>query len=468
MLTHLFAKRWVYRLTMAALVLLMAASAFLWCVLAPWPRASWLVVDPAVDPVDDGPKSRGAGLLVGSDGKTLLVASKKLAFWDIDVQKKRASFDSDMAAVWTQDFRKLAIQNDGAILLADTVDTSTSNILLPGAARVEGIWVENQLLLTRQDDHSMKVWDLSSGKELPTPLWQTAIYNNISVAGEYGQVALAQERDDSATIIWDVKSRVKLLTLAGHPQPHLSPDGKLFATVEAGSRKGISIKPFPTGNEVLFIPDDNTSPTVYFSPDGRRLIHIERIIPQTPELTFRSHLWDISSASPRKLGTRDGEFLFSPDGNHILNILSSSFELWDADLSKKTVLGGRPENEPRLGFSPDGKMLAYSASPSSPPPIVRYLPWLVAGNDVKIMDSRTRAELATLPAERFAWFADSRSIATYRSDGFVQIWDLPLRRPLFVDYGLPVLFILLALLAGRYWLWMRKYFRFLVTTSRLK
>jgi hypothetical protein len=49
----------------------------------------------------------------------------------------------------------------------------------------------------------------------------------------------------------------------------------------------------------------------------------------------------------------------------------------------------------------------------------------------------------------FAYFAGGRRIAVAATDGTIEIWDIPPRRPWYIHYGLPVLFALLVLLGVR-------------------
>src|SRR5262249_44085761 len=50
--------------------------------------------------------------------------------------------------------------------------------------------------------------------------------------------------------------------------------------------------------------------------------------------------------------------------------------------------------------------------------------------------------------KQFAYLPDGKGIAILKlSEGIIEIWDLPPRRPIWVDYGLPALFILLLLYA---------------------
>lgn len=330
-------------------------------------------------------------------------------------------------------------------------------MLLPGVSRLRGYWDKNSILRSEQIDGSFKLWYANSGKELPTPPWESS---NISVLGD-GNVALAlEEKPDRVFSIWDVKTSAKLLTLTDPTKSArfcISADGTRLAVA---TTTGVRIRDFPSGKETAFIPN-STNPvvsSVEFSPDGSRLLIWEGEVTDAL-LDGRSYLWDISVTQPRQIGKNEGSlFRFSPDGKFIIFNTrndNSSFELWDANLSEKTVVAKSAKSA--VDFSPDGKMLAYSAPlPSSLPVIRQYLPRLFPENEIKIMNPHTRTEIASIPGEKFVWFPDSRSLATYRADGVVQIWDLPLRRPLLVDYGLPVLFVLLAGLAGRDWFWMRR------------
>src|SRR5262249_23121168 len=69
---------------------------------------------------------------------------------------------------------------------------------------------------------------------------------------------------------------------------------------------------------------------------------------------------------------------------------------------------------------------------------------------VKVWDIRTGLATATYPGGRaFAFFPDGKTLAISNDDSAIEIWDVPPRRPWWIEYGLPAFFALLLLLGAR-------------------
>src|SRR5262249_43235914 len=69
---------------------------------------------------------------------------------------------------------------------------------------------------------------------------------------------------------------------------------------------------------------------------------------------------------------------------------------------------------------------------------------------VRIWEASSGQVLGTLwGSVGFLYLPDGKAMLTWSNDGNIRIWDLPLRRPWYVDYGLPVLFALLVILGVR-------------------
>lgn len=440
MLKDLLGRPWIFRFLMSALALLLLASALLWWVLAPRPRTSWKVAD-------GGASDRPPALRVFEGGKMLEVLGKKNSFWNIDSRDQLRALASETQAhihMITPDGRWAIVNDDGGVIVMDMTQ-ATDPFLLTGSSRTMELWAESQVLMTSQDDGTVKVWDLKTAKALPTPGWKTA---DVAILGEYSNVVLAVEVTKDNAIVWDVKKQVKLLTVArDFDSWQVSANGRCLA---AGNRVAVKFWEVQSGKELAsipFKPNDTWPLGISLSSDGSKVL-----IAGDQGGAF---LWNIVEVPPRKISQYPGIVEFSPDGSFVLATFANHFELWDPELSQKKV--GETVGLRLAAFSPDGKMLAFTAPPK---PVLRsiknYVPWSFGGNEIRIMDPYTGNELASIPGEEFSWFPDNSAIATYRSDGVVQIWDLPLRRPLLVDYGFPVLFVLPATLAWRYWYWMRQ------------
>jgi hypothetical protein len=230
----------------------------------------------------------------------------------------------------------------------------------------------------------------------------------------------------------------------------LSPDGRLCAAWELYHGKVpnvIRLYELNTGREFGSIPTMTSGGGVEFSADGTRLI------------TELDYIWDITVSPPCRLGGEQGQRLqFSPDGKWLrayscLTGPIDTMAFFDAATFTKQPM---PSEISALTIGPDTQSIAGKAQvtasafqqwlarwlpgPARPPSYEALRVWTFPGWQ----------EIATFPdAEAFAYLPDGRSIAVGRKEGSIEIWDIPPRRPWYIDYGLPVLFALLVLLGVR-------------------
>jgi WD40 repeat protein len=228
---------------------------------------------------------------------------------------------------------------------------------------------DGRSLASASYDGTIKLWDLSSGRELRTFAGHSDTVFCVSFSPD-GRYLASASRDETAKI-WDVRSGEVIYTLIGHKNSvhsiAFSPNSRYVAT--GSDDTTIKIWDMATGQEVrAFRGHDASVMSVAFSPDGRNLV--------SGGLDASLRLWDVETG--RQVRSFHGH--------------SSS------------VLG--------VIFSADGQLLA-SAS---------------ADRTAKIWDPTTGIELRSLSTDSqvnsVAFTPDSRYIAAAGFDGTVRIWEV--------------------------------------------
>jgi WD40 repeat protein len=162
-------------------------------------------------------------------------------------------------------------------------------------------------------------------------------------------------------------------------------------------------------------------------------------------------VWDVSTLPPRKVGTLDySSVSFSPDSRWLIGTgirgncegAIPGWEVWDtATLQSQYCF---PDEIADPLFAPDGKTCIHyrEAEPR--------LSWLrrwfggeltEARYELLLRDAATGQTIAALAAGNGVdYLRDGQSIATWTHDGRIRIWDIPPRRPWWIEYGLPCVF----------------------------
>jgi WD40 repeat protein len=230
----------------------------------------------------------------------------------------------------------------------------------------------------------------------------------------------------------------------------VAPDGRLLiAACPSADQAVFKLIDVATGRKLATIPCSGSLGGL-FSPDSTRL------------LTNDGALWDIAARPPRQLGQVDlvggdaGQF--SPDSKWLAIMpylgKSTHVRFYDARTSAKLDL--RLLDFSTLTFSPTGTAIA-DVTRREPSVWEEWLAdWLPtrahreAYDVLWVQEFPTGREIAALPdAAGFAFFPDGQSIAVGKTDGTIEIWDIPPCRPWWIDYGLPAVFAVLLLLAAR-------------------
>ncbi|MFB4262041.1 hypothetical protein [Nonomuraea sp. GTA35] len=271
---------------------------------------------------------------------------------------------------------------------------------LPETA-TDGVFSPDGKHLAISTPDGVRLWDLSSGEEVPGPLLPPAERLEFSSDGRF----LAGTRRGGWVILWRVEDGTLLLSSTVHSdvagaEPRFSPDARLLRVPgQYGTVNVLDISPY-TRPEVL-APGGGER---LFSPDGRYLV-TSRHHDGRPEV----RVWDVAARAPvggpLPVGDLPGETayfpVFSPDGRTLAltHPASPVVTLWDAASGRGAgefrVRGQGAVGVLSAAFSPDGRTLAVALLSAEPgdaaAPGGPYI------GDLELWDARARSWIRTVP-----------------------------------------------------------------------
>jgi WD40 repeat protein len=259
---------------------------------------------------------------------------------------------------------------------------------------------------------SVKVWDATSGADLPTLRGHTSTVHAVAYSPDGTQLASAAATlspESGEVKLWDAKSNSEITTLRGHTAAvsamAYSPDGTRIATASNGTvkvwdtRSGVQVASLPVVHHFLT--------TVVFSPDGKCLASASGL---------EVKLWDVRSGTNIiTLHGTGGPVAYSPDGTRIATNSGDTVKVWNATSDNEiATLRGHTGWVRSVCYSPAGTRMASASA--------------VRDNTVKLWDPRSGAELATLRGHRnWVWFVayspDGTRLASASADQTVKVWD---------------------------------------------
>ena len=271
---------------------------------------------------------------------------------------------------------------------------------------------DGKTLASGSVDNTIKLWNVTTGKELRTLKGHTNLVRSVSFSPD-GKTLASSSRDNTIKL-WDITTGKEIRTLKGHSSSvgsvSFSPDGKTLASGSLDNT--IKLWNVTTGKELRTLKGHSDSlRSVSFSPDGKTLA--------SGSLDNTIKFWNVTTGKEiRNLnGHSKGVWSvsFSPDGKTLASGSDdNTIKLWDVTTGKEILtLKGHSEALRSVSFSPDGKTLASGS----------------VDNTIKLWDITTGKEILTLKGHTEAlrsvsFSPDGKTLASGSVDNTIKLWDI--------------------------------------------
>jgi WD40 repeat protein len=271
---------------------------------------------------------------------------------------------------------------------------------------------DGKTLASGSDDKTIKLWDVTTGKEIGTLNGHSNEVLSVSFSPD-GKT-LASGSDDKTIKLWDVATGKKIRTINGHSSSVLSvsfsPDDKTLAS--GSDDKTIKLWDVATGKKTRTINGHSSSVlSISFSPDGKTLAS------GSDDKTIK--LWDV--ATGKKIHTLKGHsssvlsVSFSPDGKTLASGSGdNTIKLWDVATGKEIrTLKGHSNTVLSVSFSRDGKTLASGSDDKT----------------IKLWDITINKEIRTIKGHKnwvnsVSFSRDGKTLASGSDDNTIKLWDI--------------------------------------------
>jgi WD40 repeat protein len=201
---------------------------------------------------------------------------------------------------------------------------------------------------------SIKIWDVSTGMELPIQIQQEDTVSGLQFSPD-GKSLLcstyAPNANNYQIKLWDIESGRQLFSVRGEAPIAISPDGTRWAYSYFTE---VRLADMATGKDILALAGDYTyADFLAFSPDSTKLVTGE----WSPQ---EMRIWDVATGrAEREITKNIGEttrFAFSPDWTIFASMDENTILIWDFEKGiVLRTLSGLANWVGGMAFSPDGK-----------------------------------------------------------------------------------------------------------------
>jgi WD40 repeat protein len=272
--------------------------------------------------------------------------------------------------------------------------------------------------VSTSSDHTLKVWDLDTGRALRTLEGHSASVHGVAVTRD-GKRAVSAS-DDKTLKVWDLETGHALRTLEGHSEwvygVAVKPDGK--RAVSASGDETLKVWDLATGRALCTLKGHYGSVFgVAVTPDGKRAVSA------SGDETLK--VWDL--ATGRALCTLEGHsadvhgVAVTPDGKRAVSASGdNTLKVWDLETGRALrTLEGHSASVWAVAVTPDGKR-AVSAS---------------VDKTLKVWDLATGRAQPTLEGHSNSVYGvavtpDGRCAVSASFDRTLKVWDLATGRAL--------------------------------------
>jgi len=280
---------------------------------------------------------------------------------------------------------------------------------------------DGRYLLSGSLDTTMKLWEISTGREIRTFKGHHESVNSVVFSPD-GQFALSGS--GKAVRLWDIFTGRNIRTFAGHPDTvksvSFSPDGRL---VLVGCGRTVKLWDVSTGQDLkTYTVRKYKRPEMYspvaFSPNGRHIassggwdytIRLRYVSSRFGQGTLHGHSGLVTSLA------------FSPDSRLLLSgSMDRTVRLWDISTGEEMrILKGHSGPVNCVAFSPDGQF-ALSGGEGGTLKL-----W-----DISLSDEREKIKGHSEAIRFVAFTPDGRLMLSGSEDKTIKLWDVSTTREL--------------------------------------
>jgi WD40 repeat protein len=287
---------------------------------------------------------------------------------------------------------------------------------------VEAVWLsgDGRRAISASGDHTLKVWDVETGRELRTLVGHSNAVDDVDVSQD-GRLAVSASYDKTLKV-WDVESGHNVRTLEGHTHGVLgvgvSGDGRLAVSVSyEGTLKVWDVE---SGHELLTLEGNSTGfKDVAVSQDGRRAVSASA----TDDSTLK--VWDVESGRELHILKGHAQMVnavgMSEDGRRAVSASNDgTLKVWDVESGRELrTLKGHPIYVRGVGVTADGRCTVSASYDHS----------------LKVWDVESGRELHRLightdTVQGVGVSRDGKRIVSASHDGTLKVWDVEGRREL--------------------------------------